>query len=83
MNCWHLSAPKVGALGERSRLCPSFGALRMVESAELLVEEVFPKVPTLVGAELSFPVALFAGPLPGADGQGPEHRLPHTLNQSD
>ena len=55
----------------------------MVESAVLLVDEVFPKVPTLVGAELSFSVALFAGPLPGADGQGTEHRLPYTLNQSD
>ena len=36
-----------------------------------------------MGAEFSFPVALFAGPLPGADGQGLEHRLPYTLNPSD
>ena len=35
-----------------------------------------------MGAEFSFPVALFAGPLPGADGQGLEHRLPYTLNCS-
>ncbi len=69
---------------KRRGFCPSCGARRMVESAALLVDEAFPAEPIRQWVlKFSFPVALFAGPLPGADGQGLEHRLPYTLNPSD
>ena len=68
---------------KRRGFCPSCGARRMVESAALLVDEVFPAEPIRQWV-LSFPFQLrFCLPLPGADGQGLEHRLPYTLNPSD
>ncbi len=68
---------------KRRGFCPSCGARRMAESAALLIDEVFPRAHSPVGAQLSFPATLFAGSPSPADGPGLEYRLSYTLNSSD